>query len=125
MRFRAEPLRHLEAPHSEGLLWVGNSAYPALLESWDIVEPFIAVRRARVHTETPVTLSIIWGCATYSTNHDVFNQPDFQEEPSVVEVGVLNHGALVGDPLGYQNPEQVLALIRLAQQGLVPPEVTQ
>ena len=119
-RFRAETLQARDSRMNEGLLWVGGRPYPALVEAWTISDPWFATRRARVHTETPVTLSVVWGSCTYSDNHHSETVDDFQEEPEKVEVGILHKGELVGEPLGWQSTDQVLALIGQAQCGLMP-----
>ena len=80
MMFRADiPPAPEGARHVEGLLWVGENAYPALLDRKNILDPFFAIRRARVHAETDIALSIIWGTATYSTSHEAFQEEAFQE----------------------------------------------
>lgn len=76
------------------------------------------IRRVIITFENQWQLSILWGDATYSDNHDWLEplpgwpepQP-FVEEPLMVEVGVLHPTAeLVGDPLGYVTPNHLLAL---------------
>jgi hypothetical protein len=49
-------------------------------------------RRCRVRFESGWSASIIWGSGTYSSNHDAWRKGDpFAEEPSHVEVGVVDH----------------------------------
>lgn len=120
-RFRAEVLKQRDLRLNAGLLWVGDKPYPAWIERHGITDPiYHQVRRALLKTETPVQLSIIWGCATYSSNFMVSLPGYFQEEPETVEVGILNEDGLIGEPLGWQTDEQVLGLIGLAQEGRWP-----
>jgi hypothetical protein len=120
-RFRAEVLKQRDSRLNEGLLWVGDKPYPALLESVRLSGPvYHQVRRAMIQSETRISLSIIWGCATWSTNRDARSAEFFVEEPTSVEVGILWDGQLLDDPLGYQTTDQVLALIRETQEGRWP-----
>jgi hypothetical protein len=49
-------------------------------------------RACLVRFESGWAASIIWGTATYSTNHDQLHADDpFAEQPTTVEVGVLDH----------------------------------
>jgi hypothetical protein len=49
-------------------------------------------RRCLVRFETGWAASIVWGTATYSSNHDQLHADDpFAEQPALVEVGVLDH----------------------------------
>lgn len=119
--FRAEVLKQRDSRLNEGLFWVGDKPYPAWIEHHGITDPiYHQVRRALLKAETPVQLSIVWGCATYSSNHMVSVPEGFHEEPATVEVGILNEEGLIGEPLGWQTTEQVLELIRLAQEGRWP-----
>lgn len=77
-------------------------------------EPF-RVRQALILFESGWSVSIIWGSASYSTNHDatMFARSAFTETPEVVEVAVMDRdGAMVGgDVLGYVGAEGALAII--------------
>lgn len=51
------------------------------------------IRRCVVRFESGWSASIVWGCSTYSSNHDVYGFPGnapFTEEPTTVEVGVID-----------------------------------
>lgn len=49
-------------------------------------------RRCMVRFESGWSASIIWGSATYSSNHDaMYADEPFTEEPALVEVGVIDH----------------------------------
>jgi hypothetical protein len=120
-RFRAEVTKQKDERLNEGLLWVGRKPYPALLEKVHIDDPLWEIRRAVLASETPVTLSIIWGSGTYSDNyHHGLVEQDFTEDPELVEVGVVGDGRLLADPLPRQTTAQVLELIRLTQEGRWP-----
>ena len=114
--FRAEVLRHRDSRLNEGLLWVGDKPFPALIETFTVPEPVFEVRRVVLLMERNVTLSIIWGTATHSDNWPVYLGQLFVEEPNLVEVGIIRNGQLEGDPLEYQTTDQVLELIRQAQE---------
>jgi len=121
LRFRAEVTKKKDARLNEGLFWVARRPYPALLESFSIPDPIWEIRRAVLASETPVTLSIVWGSGTYSDNyHHGLMVQDFIEDPSLVEVGVVGDGRLLADPLPRQTTAEVLELIRLAQEGRWP-----
>lgn len=74
--------------------------------------------------ETGLSLSIIWGTATYSSNYLtpfqlVARIEEFIECPTTVEVGVLRGGELLG-VLGYQTVDDVLRVVDACNRGEVP-----
>jgi hypothetical protein len=125
-RFRAEVLRQRDSRLNEGLLWVGEKPFPALIETISMPESvYLAlsgalgrfeVRRVVLLIERTVTLSILWGTSTHSDNWPVYEGQPFIEEPYLVEVCIIRDGQLDGEPLEYQNTEQVLKLIRRVQE---------
>lgn len=58
-------------------------------------------RRVMVRFESGWSASIIWGSGTYSSNHDAWDfeweehRVPFTEEPTTVEVGVLDRGGVL------------------------------
>lgn len=76
---------------SERTLQVGERQWPAMFGSLDVELAGLCHyrRQAQVMFEGGV-VSVIWGSATYSTNHDhgPHDEPTFTEEPTVVEVGM-------------------------------------
>lgn len=118
-RFRAEVLRQRDSRLNEGLLWVGEKPFPALIETVTLPLPEFEVfefRRVVLLMERNATLSIIWGTATHSDNAQAYEGQPFIEEPRLVEVGIIRNGQLDEDPLDYQNTDQVLELIRRVQE---------
>lgn len=71
-------------------------------------------RQFMVRFESKWSVSIIWGYATYSDNHDLPwypNAPPFNETPTLVEAAILHHDRERlqngGDPYEYINAEQL------------------
>ena len=74
-------------------------------------QPFL-IRRARIPFENGWAISVVWGSASYSSNHGhPIERVEFTETPATVEVAVVRRDELVGDPQGYVSADKVLALI--------------
>lgn len=107
-------------------LWVGERRFP--MARWvthdhdlHVAKGTMHTRQARLDFESKLSLSILWGNATYSSNYEVmFGDREFTEEPTTVEVGVLNDDGLIGDPLAWQTVEDVLRVIDAINRGEVP-----
>jgi hypothetical protein len=106
------------------LLHYGERSIPAAdrgREDVDLSGPGLGVfhhRRCGVAFESGWMLSILWGDATYSDNHDSIFGVAFREIVERVEVGVLDpSGALVNDePYGYVDEQQLAALITITSK---------
>jgi hypothetical protein len=76
-------------------------------------------RRCVVRFESGWSASIVWGTGTYSSNHDTFgfmpDAPPFTEEPTTVEVGVLDRDGELrqrdGEVEMYLDDDQLAALL--------------
>lgn len=107
--------------NDEGVFMVGDRPIPwAQMHSNDVVVPGIhhRTRQAFVHFENGWHLSIVWGSGTYSTNRDTFSLPrfhEFTEEPTTVEVAIINERtgqwAPDGDVLGWVSADRLLRII--------------
>jgi hypothetical protein len=79
--------------HAAGRTW---HADPSSTQIEDVTygpngEYLHRTRRTTVRFETGWSASIVWGDATYSSNHDAWlDTPSFTEAPTTVEVGVLD-----------------------------------
>lgn len=82
--------------HAAGRSWQADPAFTAIEDrAWLTIPDYTQYdRRCLVRLESGWAASIIWGSGTYSTNHDAFGkttEPPFVEDPTTVEVGVLDH----------------------------------
>jgi len=87
MRF--DPETH--TVHAAGRTW---PAVPDRTSITDLVRGSYVHRdrRCLVRFESGWSASIIWGSGTYSSNHDSWHAGEpFTEEPTAVEVGVIDH----------------------------------
>lgn len=75
--------------------WIGETPIVwGKIERGDIDE--FARRRLLVPFENGLRLSLVWGSMTYSDNYDhPFGKPSLEEEPILVEVGVLGSDGLL------------------------------
>lgn len=81
--------------HANGRTWQADPAGTQIADDLYLGPDVPYVQRRRrclIRFESGWAASIIWGGGTYSTNHDAFYLDDqFTEEPTTVEVGVLDH----------------------------------
>lgn len=99
-----------------GVFWIGDRAVPwAKVEAADTGPPLtIHHRGALIKFENGYTLSLIWGTIAYGTNYDTAS---INEEPMLVEVGILHHEhGLIELPVydnvaGYLTPADVLSIM--------------
>jgi hypothetical protein len=88
---RFDPVTH--TVHAAGRTWQADPAntFREDLESAAVTGYLHRGRGCLVRFETGWSASIIWGAGTYSSNHDAWHTWDpFTEEPTTVEVGVLD-----------------------------------
>lgn len=93
MRF--DPATH--TVHAAGRSWQADPRSTSIEDrSWETQPGYVHHdRRCVVRFESGWAASIIWGSGTYSTNHDAWGDTPystpFTEDPTTVEVGVLDH----------------------------------
>jgi len=103
------------------VLAVGDRTWPAEIDSQTIDHGTVLgtdnkhswyhIRRARVWFESGWGVSIVWGSGNYGTNYDTWNER-INEEPTSVEVGVINENGLLGSRVaGYMEAEVVNELL--------------
>ena len=107
-----------DAERGRWLLVTGRARRRLPVSRWDHSDVSIKTRAAVVPFENRWQLSVIWGGATYSTNHDYMgpipgwreteNQP-FIERPAAVEVGVLCPEPIILPPLMTPETAEVMA----------------
>lgn len=104
---------------SERTLEVNGSDWPAQFDCEDIGLPTIdfRVRRARVWFEGGI-VSVVWGSATYSDNHDhgVLSDAPFVEEPTTVEVGLFPESGL--EVLSYVPADELGVMLDAIARGM-------
>jgi hypothetical protein len=135
----AEPVRFdldTHTVHAAGRSWHADPHHTTIEDDWYGELPDWTgdptyghrSRRCCIPFESGWSASIIWGSGTSSTNHDAWHRHDpFTEEPSTVEVGVLDRAGDLrmrrqddGDiewhaPETYVDDDQLAALLdRLA-----------
>jgi len=79
--------------HAAGRTWHADPARTSItdLRGGDL-RYVHRTRRCVIPFESGWSASILWGCGSYSSNHDAWLADDpFTEEPDTVEVGVLDH----------------------------------
>tara|TARA_R110002126_G_scaffold36734_1_gene111446 strand:+ start:1725 stop:2207 length:483 start_codon:yes stop_codon:yes gene_type:complete len=114
-------------------LAVGDRRFPAAVSQSGSNSSGMEARGVKLDTEAGVTVSIIWGSLTYSSNHDHpfgrmslgFEETDalpFVERPTLVEIATWvggDHGAgMEHGPLAYVSVVEALVVIDRANRGL-------